>query len=235
MSNVATGPMLGALTNSGWQLQVGARDNKSGGRDGYHHGNLREALIEAALGLIAKRGIGGFAVAELARAVGVSAAAPYRHFRDRDAVLAEVARRGFEAMASDMRAAALSQKANPVTALEGCAQAHLAFAGRDGAVYSAMFDPYFPVAAHPELARARDTAFGVLRAATQAACDRSGAPRRPPPLMVAVHVWAMTHGIATLYLGPSGAGQLPMPPGDLLEAGLLVYLQSLELHGAASR
>ena len=198
-------------------------------REQYHHGNLREALIEAALGLIAKRGISGFAVAELARAVGVSAAAPYRHFRDRDAVLAEVSRRGFEALESDMRTAAASRPSDPVAALEACAQAHLAFAGRESPVYGAMFDPHFPIAAHPDLARARDGAMTILRNAAHAACDRSRAPGRPPALMVALHVWALTHGIASLYLGRSGAGQLPMEPKDLLEAGLLVYLQSLQL------
>ncbi len=202
-------------------------------RDGYHHGNLREALIQAALALIAERGISGFAVAELARAVGVSAAAPYRHFRDRDAVLAEVARRGFEALAVDMDAAAQSRASDKVAALEACAQAHLAFAGREGPVYAAMFDPHFPIGEHAGLARARDAAMAVLRATAQAACDRSRAARRPPPVMVALHIWAMTHGIASLYLGRSGAGQLPMSPEELLEAGLLVYLQSLELNDTA--
>ncbi len=205
-------------------------DSKS--RTGYHHGNLREALIKAALDLIAERGLGGFAVAELARAVGVSAAAPYRHFRDRDAVVAEVARRGYVALAATMRKAAEARRANPVAALEDCAQAHLAYAASERPVYAAMFDPNFPVADHPEMARARDDAFAVLRAAAQAACDRSAAARRPPALMVALHIWAMTHGVATLYLGRSGTGQLPMKPAELLEAGLLVYLNSLGLERA---
>lgn len=198
-------------------------------RGAYHHGNLREALIQAALDLIAERGLGGFAVAELARAVGVSAAAPYRHFRDRDAVVAEVAKRGFLALADAMRKAAEGRSRNPVAALEDCAQAHLAYAARERPVYAAMFDPNFPVVDHPELARARDDALAVLRAAAQAACDRSMAARRPPALMVALHVWALTHGIAALYLGRSGTGQLPMQPAELLEAGLLVYLDSLGL------
>jgi AcrR family transcriptional regulator len=198
-------------------------------RGGYHHGNLREALIQAALDLIAERGLGGFAVAELARAVGVSAAAPYRHFRDRDAVVAEVARRGFVGLGEVMRKAADGRRGNPVAALEDTAQAHLDYAARERPVYAAMFDPNFPVADHPEMARARDDAFAVLRSAAQAACDRSMAARRPPALMVALHVWAMTHGVATLYLGRSGTGQLPMKPGELLEAGLLVYLDSLGL------
>ena len=168
-------------------------------------------------------------MAELARAVGVSAAAPYRHFRDRDAVVAEVARRGFTALADVMRAAAGARRGNPVAALEDTAQAHLAYAARERPVYAAMFDQNFPVADHPEMARARDDALAVLRTAAQAACDRSKSANRPPALMVALHIWAMTHGVAALYLGRSGTGQLPMKPAELLEAGLLVYLDSLGL------
>jgi AcrR family transcriptional regulator len=71
----------------------------SGGRRGYHHGNLREALIRAALDLIGQKGPAGFTFADAARMAGVSSAAPYRHFRDRDALMADVARRGFELFA----------------------------------------------------------------------------------------------------------------------------------------
>src|SRR3954464_10874051 len=63
---------------------------------GYHHGNLKEALLRAALDLIAQKGTAGFTFAEAARSAGVSPAAPYRHFRDRDELLASVALRGFE-------------------------------------------------------------------------------------------------------------------------------------------
>src|ERR1700733_6768231 len=75
------------------------------GRRGYHHGNLREALIEAALELIGAKGPAGFTVAEAARLAGVSPAAPYRHFRDADALLAEVAVRGFERLADALQRA----------------------------------------------------------------------------------------------------------------------------------
>src|SRR3569833_466452 len=74
-------------------------DPPGGHRRGYHHGNLREALMKAALDLIAAKGTAGFTFAEAARAAGVSPAAPYRHYRDRDALMADVARRGFEAFA----------------------------------------------------------------------------------------------------------------------------------------
>src|SRR5882724_5990789 len=68
-----------------------------GGPRGYHHGNLKEALVRAALELIAQKGAAGFTFAEAARWAGVSPAAPYRHFRDRDELLADVARRGMDA------------------------------------------------------------------------------------------------------------------------------------------
>src|SRR4029450_6910637 len=75
-----------------WSKQGGGQ----GGPRGYHHGNLKEALMRAALELIAKKGPGGFTFAEAARWAGVSPAAPYRHFRDRDELVASVALRGFQ-------------------------------------------------------------------------------------------------------------------------------------------
>ena len=76
-----------------------------GTRRGYHHGNLREALVEAALELIGAKGPAGFTFAEAARHAGVSPAAPYRHFRDRDALLSEVAQRGFQRFEQQLAAA----------------------------------------------------------------------------------------------------------------------------------
>lgn len=208
-----------------------ADGNGGDGRERYHHGNLREALIAAALALIAERGLAGFALAELARAVGVSTGAPYRHFRDRDSVIAEVARRGFDDLKADLERASGNSGADPVRVLERCAQAHLAFASRQPAMYSAMFEPTFPAGAHPELSTARDAAFAVIRRCAQAACDRSLAPRRPPPLMVALHVWSLTHGIIGLFVSHGGEARsrLAMSPEQLLESGLLVYLHSLDL------
>ncbi|MEJ2378171.1 MAG: TetR/AcrR family transcriptional regulator, partial [Pseudolabrys sp.] len=70
------------------------------GPRGYHHGNLKEALVRAALELIAEKGPAGFTFADAARFAGVSPAAPYRHYRDRDALLADVAKRGFDEFAA---------------------------------------------------------------------------------------------------------------------------------------
>lgn len=205
------------------------------GRETYHHGNLREVLIEMALGLIAEKGPRGIAIAELARASGVSPAAPYRHFRDLDALIAEIARRGFERFADELEAAWDEGRPDPVTAIETCGAAYLRFARREPAYYATMFDRGADFADEPGLRVASDRAFGVLRRAADLACKAAPADRRPPGLMVALHIWALSHGIASLFIGRGGPGdryKLPMPADDLLEAGLLIYLQSLGLERA---
>lgn len=195
----------------------------------YHHGNLREALVDAAIAIITERGLAAFAFAELARAVGVSPAAPYRHFRDRSALLAEVARRGFDGLTADLDTAWDDGRPDPVLAIERCGRALLTFARREPASYAAMFDT---APGEPDLAlkAAADAAFNVIRRAAEAACALAPAKPRPPALMVALHIWALCHGHAG-FLGPPSATRrsLPMPPEDLLEAGLLIYLRSLGL------
>lgn len=203
------------------------RDRDRTPRDSYHHGNLREALVEAALRLIAERGPAGFAFVELARAAGVSPAAPYRHFRDRNALLAEVARRGFERFAAEMERNWNGGRPDPITALEKVGRAYLDFARRDPASYAVMFEAGLP-RDDAALRQAGDAAFAVLRRAAESACA-TATGRRPPPMMVALHIWAMAHGVASLFV--SGRHSLPMAPEDLLEAGVLIYLQSLGLAG----
>ena len=204
------------------------------GRRGYHHGNLREALIEAALDLIAAKGPAGFTIAEAARQAGVSPAAPYRHFRDADAMLAEVALRGFDLFAERLTQAWNGGRPDALRAFEDVGKAYLAFARNQPAYYAAMFDSNVAIEAHPELAAAADRAFAVLREAADQLVATAPRERRPPPLMVALHVWALSHGIASLFVRQSPSRRkLPMSPEDLLEAGMLLYLQSLGLGGGA--
>ncbi len=210
-------------------------DPQRSGRGSYHHGNLREALVACALAMISERGPNGFTLAEVARAAGVSGAAPYRHFRDRNALIAEIARQGFEKFAADLRAAWDLGRPTPVAAMESCGRAYLAFARREPAFYAAMFEPGFPLEDDPALLQESERAFGVLRQAAEAVVKTMPPRGRPPALMVALHVWSLAHGIASLFIdGPSGSRRkLPMPSDDLLEAGLLIYLQSVGAGRAA--
>src|SRR6201987_3714467 len=95
---------------------------------GYHHGNLKEALLRAALELIAQKGPAGFTFAEAARWAGVSPAAPYRHFRDRDELLASVALRGFGLFEAALAQAWDDGRPAAFTAFDRLGQTYLEFA-----------------------------------------------------------------------------------------------------------
>ena len=206
--------------------------NGRGGRRGYHHGNLREALVAATLELIAAKGPTGFTIAEAARLAGVSPAAPYRHFRDAEALMAEVALRGFDQLTATLARAWANGTPDPVAAFEALGSAYLRFAREQPAYYAAMFEAPIARENYPELRTAGDRAFAVLREAAGKLAERLPPDRRPPSLMVALHVWAMTHGIAALFVRPDVSRRpLPMAPEELLEAGVLLYLQSLGLAG----
>lgn len=204
------------------------KDRGPGERRGYHHGNLREALIEAALTLIRDKGPAGFTFAEAARAAGVSPAAPYRHFRDRDALLADVAKRGFEAFTQALSAAWNEGRPSPREAFHRVGGAYLAFAGSEPAFFSAMFESGLALSDYPELRAEGDRAFAVLREACEAVIATLPKDRRPPPLMMALHIWSLSHGIAALFArGDRARRAIPMQPEELLEAAVLIYLDGL--------
>jgi AcrR family transcriptional regulator len=203
---------------------------KPGGRGerGYHHGNLKEALQRAALELIAEKGPFGFTFADAARWAGVSPAAPYRHYSDREELMADVAKRGFEEFEQALRKAWDDGEKDPVRSFEKLGRAYLDFARKHPAYYSAMFEAGVPVGKNPELREAGERAFNVLRGAAEKLVANAPAGKRPPAAMMALHVWALSHGIASLFArGDQGRRALPMSPEELLEAGVLVYLQGL--------
>jgi len=194
----------------------------------YHHGNLKEALVRAALELIAEKGPAGFTFADAARWAGVSPAAPYRHYRDRDALLADVAQRGFTAFAAALAKAWDDGKPDVLAAFDRLGKAYLAFAKREPAYYSAMFEAGVPLDVDPQLRDTSERAFAVLRDAAERLVALMPQKGRPPALMVALHIWSMTHGIASLFgRGDAARRTLPMPPEELLEAAVLIYLRGL--------
>jgi AcrR family transcriptional regulator len=196
---------------------------------GYHHGNLKEALLQAALDLIAKKGPAGFTFADAARLAGVSPAAPYRHFRDRDELLSSIALRGFEQFEAMLSGAWDDGRPETVAAFERVGKAYLAFAREEPAFYSAMFESGLPLDLNPALLAASERAFNVIRAAAErlAALAPPGVTR-PPALMMALHIWSMSHGVASLFArGDAARRKLPMSAEDLLEAEVLIYLRGL--------
>jgi AcrR family transcriptional regulator len=196
---------------------------------GYHHGNLKEALLQAALGLIAEKGAAGFTFADAARMAGVSPAAPYRHFRDREELLSNIAQRGFEQFETALSEAWDDGRPDTVTAFERVGKAYLAFARGKPAFYSAMFESGLAPDVSASLQAAAERAFAVIRAAAErlAALAPQGSPR-PPALMMALHIWSMSHGVASLFArGDAARRKLPMTAEELLEAEVLIYLRGL--------
>ncbi len=208
-------------------------------RRGYHHGNLKEALVEAARRFIAERGLGGFTLVDAARLVGVTPAALYRHFRGREDLVGEVAFRGFTDLAERL-GRALRGAGTPLERFTRMGEAYLAFAEQEPGYYAAMFSPRSSAeacgstggrssaTADVKAAQAGQgqTAFDFLVGAlTTTFPDGFGGV---DPRFIALEVWALSHGIATL----DAAGQLPKGPGlpdkyELLRAGVLALV-----HGA---
>ena len=195
---------------------------------GYHHGNLRQALVEAALALIAEKGPQGFTLSEAAKAADVTPAAVYRHFAGRDDLLAEVARQGYDNYAALMEFAYNNGQPTALAAFEATGRAYLAFARKYPGHYQAMFEAGLTPANHPDLAHVAAKARAVLEQASERLSEHLPAAKRPPAIMVSSHIWALSHGVVELFTRNQGRNA-PFPPEDLLEAGIGIYLRGLGL------
>jgi AcrR family transcriptional regulator len=202
-------------------------DTGPGPRKTYHHGNLRAALVAATLDLIEEKGPLGFTLAEAARAAGVSAAAPYRHFRGRDELIEEVARQGFEMFADRLEDAWNDGRPSGLSAFMATGRAYLEFARRNPGYYVAMFESGVAIAGNPDLARAADRALSVLVRAAERLAAPLPPDQRPPATMVANHIWAFSHGVVELFGRGRPGGRAPYSAEEMLESGAMIYLRGL--------
>lgn len=202
----------------------------------YHHGRLREALLEAATRLVSEVGPAGFTLREVARRAGVSHNAPYRHFRDRDALLAAVAAQGFRELAQEMEKGAKAEP-SPLGRLRGSGLAYVSFALRRPAHFTVMFDA--PMAGgmtrgrHRDLADASAHAFSALTGLIQS-CQQAGQLPSGSARERTLYAWSLVHGIAKLAV----AGRLPYrSPRAILKFARFVIEQSLpdDVSGRADR
>jgi AcrR family transcriptional regulator len=165
----------------------------------YHHGNLREVLLESALRLIAEMGPTGFTLRELARRAGVSHNAPYRHFRDRDDLMAAVATQGYRELTHAMRLAA-QDHTNPLDRLKQAGLAYIAFALRRPEHFAVMFDgPVSLKTEHPGSSEASKEAFTTLVSFVQG-CQEAGQFPPGDPQSFTLLAWSMVHGVAKLAI-----------------------------------
>jgi AcrR family transcriptional regulator len=184
-------------------------------RRGYHHGNLRQALIEAALGLVEERGVPEFTLREVARRVGVTHAAPQRHFEDRAALVAAVAEQGFRGLLARVEQALSPGSAHdPAARLNALGVAYVQFAVRNPAHFRVMFSAELvDKSRHPSLQAAAQAIHDFL-VDSIAEGQRKGEIVRGDPLELAFAAWSLVHGCAVLLIDGRGMGR---NPGDLIE------------------
>lgn len=200
-------------------------------RKTYHHGNLRQALVDATAALIQDTGPLAFTLSEAARRAGVSPAAPYRHFKGRDDLLEEVARQGFLDFADRLERAFDQGQPRPLSAFLRMGQAYLDFAAQQPGHYMAMFESGLSIAGNADLAAASEQAQRVLIEAATILAERLPTDQRPPPRMVADHIWALSHGVVELFMRGRPGGRSPVDAADMLESGAIIYLRGLGMIG----
>jgi AcrR family transcriptional regulator len=166
----------------------------SGGMKTYHHGDLRAALIEAAVALVREKGAEGLSLREVARRSGVSQTAPYRHFRDKEDLTAGIAEEGFTILGGEMRKA-LESDGNARERLMSGGRAYVAFALKRPEHFKVMFATDLDAKRHPAARTAAEQAFAGLVALVTAAFPKGD------PLTHARMAWSQVHGIASLAIG----------------------------------
>jgi AcrR family transcriptional regulator len=158
----------------------------------YHHGDLKASLKKAALRLVREKGPRGFSLNEASRLAGVTVAAPYRHFEDKDALLAEIARDGYELMAIEIQAAA-NESTEVRQRMVEAGMAYLHFAIHHSDYFTVMFQSGLEKPKYPTLERSAQESFGIIR-------DLSMQLEKTPEagLQRAIAAWGLVHGLATL-------------------------------------
>ncbi len=196
---------------------------------GYHHGNLRQALVDAALTLIEAKGPTGFTLSEAAKTAGVTPAAVYRHFEGREDLIAEIAQQGYAAFGDLLEYAYEKGQPSDRASFEATGRAYLAFARKYPGHYVAMFESGISIQRTPELFKVASRALGVLEMSATKLSQHIPEELRPPPQMFSAHIWAMSHGVVELFARNSPGTKSPFPPEDLLETGIGIYLRGLGL------
>ena len=193
----------------------------------YHHGNLKQALLDASLELIRTSGPGGFTLREVARMAGVSHNAPYRHFRDKEELLAELAAEGFRRLTVAMVKAAdsttVKADGSPTVKSDGTTsgamdrfrasgRGYVEFALAHPQHFAVMFEPAEGCAVNLQSQQEGERAFATLVGYVQA-CQEEHLLPPGDPLPYALLAWSMVHGVAKLAI----SGRLPLPPKGVLD------------------
>jgi len=205
----------------------------------YHHGHLRQALLDAGLQLATERGINGFTLREVARQAGVSPAAPYHHFPHKAALVEALAVQSFEALATALRGAAMTASGTALEQLQAIGVAYVRFAVEHAGAFHFIFRPELHASSRFESQEGAPGPSPIDQASHDArqvlldaivACQQEGwiAPGDPAPL--ALTAWCTVHGLATILLHGSLSRQR-QEIGAVEHAGQLAEIVTRTLIG----
>lgn len=194
-------------------------------KTGYHHGNLRQDLVAAALEIINRRGPEGLTLREVAKRLGVTAAAPYRHFESKEALLAAVATDGFTTLLEGMQVALEEAGPEPLARYEAMAVGYVRFATAHPDHFRVMYGPEvdFEDVAVPQ----RRAAFKLLQDSV-VACQDAGLAISDYAGAIANKAWAYAHGLVTLYLHGLLPRSIDIPALIELARHIRVFLRDSE-------
>jgi AcrR family transcriptional regulator len=199
--------------------------------DQYHHPDLREAMIRVAQELLESEGPNSWTVRAAARIAGVSSGAPYRHFADKDTLLAAVAARGFEDLRTEIETRLEQAAHDPYGRFQALGEAYVSFAASRPGRYQIMFGrDILNRDLHPELCAAADRAFASLLDEVERAQSAKLLRTDGAAPALAAGAWAVVHGLADLLL----SGRLnDIADGDT--AGLTAQLGRMMFEGLLAR
>ena len=195
----------------------------------YHHGNLRQALMDTALIHIRQAGAEKLSLRAVARDLGVSQSAIYRHFSDKNALLTAIVSQGFEMLGSAMKAAANDYHAEPVESLRRVGQTYIKFAYSHPETYRLMFGMRPHEMESEELKVSSTEGYCVLSEIIQAGIEQSLFLQMPEE-QLSLSAWSFVHGVASLAID----GQItrnPVIQDGEINSGLIDNLCSIMMQG----
>lgn len=167
-------------------------------KDRYHHGELKDALVRATRQLVVERGAENFTLADACRIAGVTTAAPYRHFRDKQEILEEIVARGFDELKERSAAAVEANGPGTIDGIIAMGQAYVAFAVEETAIFRLMFGQ------NPSLKKAENVdeqghdCFANVIGQVALYCEKSG--KTADAQAIALELWTFVHGAASLLI-----------------------------------